>query len=65
MHYRAPDTPQIFQRDIAGKADTRLSRQYGSLSPETKLAFWYLLAQGMESGTIIPMPPNYELPQLR
>jgi hypothetical protein len=51
------------QRDIAGKADTTISREYGSLSPETKLAFWYLLAQGMESGTIIPMPPNYEFPQ--
>jgi hypothetical protein len=51
------------QRDIAGKKNTRFSRQYGSLSPETKLAFWYLLAQGMENGTIIPMPPDYELPQ--
>jgi hypothetical protein len=51
------------QRDIAASADTRFSRQYGSMSPETKLAFWYLLAQGMDSGTIIPMPPNYELPQ--
>lgn len=51
------------QRDIAAKKDTQFSRQYGALSPETKLAFWYFLAQGMESGTIIPMPPNYELPQ--
>lgn len=51
------------QRDIASKKDTQLSREYGSLSPETKLAFWYFLAQGMESGTIIPMPPNYEFPQ--
>ena len=51
------------QRDIASKKDTQLSREYGSLSPETKLAFWYFLAQGMENGTIIPMPPHYELPQ--
>jgi hypothetical protein len=51
------------QRDIASNADTLISREYGSLSPETKLAFWYFLAQGMENGTIIPMPPNYELPQ--
>src|SRR5918998_5778596 len=51
------------QRDIATNADTLISREYGSLSPETKLAFWYFLAQGMEKGTIIPMPPNYELPQ--
>ncbi len=50
-------------REIVEKANTQLSRQYGSLSPETKLAFWYFLAQGMETGTIIPMPPDYELPQ--
>ena len=51
------------QRDIASNADTLISREYGSLSPETKLAFWYFLAQGMEKGTIIPVPPDYELPQ--
>ena len=51
------------QRDIASNADTLISREYGSLSPETKLAFWYFLAQGMENGTIIPMPPDYELRQ--
>lgn len=51
------------QRDIASGKNTQLSRQYGSLSPETKLAFWYFLAQGMESGTIIPMPPDYQFPQ--
>lgn len=50
-------------RDIAEKVNNQISREYGSLSPETKLAFWYFLAQGMESGTIIPMPPDYELPQ--
>jgi hypothetical protein len=49
-------------RDIASNANTVISREYGSLSPETKLAFWYFLAQGMENGTIIPMPPDYELP---
>ncbi|MFB8789705.1 MAG: orange carotenoid protein N-terminal domain-containing protein [Potamolinea sp.] len=51
------------QRGIASNADTLISREYGSLSPETKLAFWYFLAQGMENGTIIPVPPDYKLPQ--
>jgi hypothetical protein len=51
------------QREIVSNADTLISREYGSLSPETKLAFWYFLAQGMENGTIIPVPPDYELPQ--
>jgi hypothetical protein len=51
------------QRDIVSNVDNQISREYGSLSPETKLAFWYFLAQGMERGTIIPVPPDYELPQ--
>lgn len=50
------------QREIVNKADTQISREYGSLSANTKLAFWYLLARGMEEGTIIPMPDQYELP---
>ncbi|HEY9634096.1 MAG TPA: orange carotenoid protein N-terminal domain-containing protein [Coleofasciculaceae cyanobacterium] len=49
------------QRDLLSNADTLISREYGSLSDNTKLLFWYRLAQGMESATIVPMPPNYEL----
>lgn len=49
------------QRDFLSNADTELSREYGSLSDNTKLLLWYRLAQGMESATIVPMPPNYEL----
>ena len=49
-------------RDIASKANTELSRMYGSMSPETKLAFWYFLAVGMDEGTIIPVPPDQQLP---
>jgi hypothetical protein len=49
------------QRDLLSNADTEISREYGSLSANTKLLFWYRLAQGMESATIVPMPPNYEL----
>ncbi len=49
------------QRDLLSGADTLISREYGSLSANTKLLFWYRLAQGMESAVIVPMPPNYEL----
>ena len=49
------------QRDLLTNADTLIGREYGSLSANTKLLFWYRLAQGMESATIVPMPPNYEL----
>ncbi|MGB3199371.1 MAG: orange carotenoid protein N-terminal domain-containing protein [Nodosilinea sp.] len=44
-----------------GDQGNQISREYGSLSANTKLAFWYFLAQGMTSGEIIPMPDNYEL----
>jgi len=50
-------------RDIASKANTEISRIYGSMSPETKLAFWYFLAVGMDEKTIIPVPPDYQLPE--
>lgn len=50
------------QRDIANRADIQYSRAYGALSPAAKLDFWLLLAQGMESGEIINVPDDYELP---
>lgn len=49
------------QRDLITKADTLISREYGSMGDTTKLLFWYRLAQGMETGTIIPMPQGYKL----
>lgn len=49
------------QRDLINKADNQYSRMYGSMSDTTKLLFWYRLSQGMDSGTIIPMPSDYKL----
>ena len=48
------------QRNIVENKDNLISREYGSLSENTKLYFWYRLAQGMEAGTIVPVPDNYE-----
>lgn len=48
------------QRQIIEKQDCLICREYGSLSENTKLLFWYYLAQGMDEGVIIPMPENYE-----
>lgn len=48
------------QRKIIEGQDTVISREYGALSENTQLYFWYRLAQGMEAGTIIPVPDNYE-----
>ncbi|OYD88872.1 Orange carotenoid protein [Nostoc sp. 'Peltigera membranacea cyanobiont' 213] len=50
------------QRDLINKVDTQISREYGSLGDTTKLLFWYRLSQGMDDGTIIPVPADYELP---
>lgn len=49
-------------RDIASHADTPISRAYGALSPSAKLDIWLMLAQGMQDGTIVAYPDNYQLP---
>jgi len=49
------------QRDLISGKNNLISREYGAMSDTTKLLFWYRLAQGMDSATIIPMPPNYQL----
>jgi hypothetical protein len=48
------------QRKLFSRTNSLISREYGSLSENTKLLFWYRLAQGMEDGSIVPMPDNYE-----
>lgn len=48
-------------RDLATNADTQVSRSYGVLSVNTKLAFWYQLAEWMNQGFVVPMPPGYQL----
>lgn len=50
------------QREIAGRVDTEISRTYSALSSSGKLDVWLLLAQGMEQGTVIQVPDDYELP---
>lgn len=48
-------------RDLARKVSTPVSRSYGAFTPNNKLAFWYMLAEGMEKGEIIPVPNYYKL----
>ncbi len=48
-------------RDLASKANTPISRSYGILSANTKLAFWYQLAEWMKQGFVVPVPPGYQL----
>ncbi|BAC87991.1 orange carotenoid protein N-terminal domain-containing protein [Gloeobacter violaceus] len=47
--------------DLARRADTPISRSYGYFSVNTKLGFWYQLAEWMAQGTVAPIPANYQM----
>lgn len=56
-----PQSQQLqVMRDLAGRVNSPISRAYGVLSANTKLAFWYQLAVWMSEGAVIPMPIGYE-----
>ncbi|MDJ0557100.1 MAG: orange carotenoid protein N-terminal domain-containing protein [Microcoleaceae cyanobacterium MO_207.B10] len=48
-------------RDLASSKNTPISRAYGVLGTNTKLAFWYQLAEWMKEGYVISMPSFYQL----
>jgi hypothetical protein len=48
-------------RDLAAQRNTPISRAYGILSVNTKLAFWYELSELMVKGFVIPLPAGYQL----
>ena len=48
-------------RDLVGKVNNPLTRAYGLLTSNNKLAFWYQLAEWMRSGEVIPVPAGYQL----
>ena len=50
-----------FMRDLANCSNTAMTRAYGLLTNNTKLAFWYQLAELMRTGDVIPAPPGYTL----
>lgn len=47
-------------RDLITKKNTSVSRAYGILSNNTKLAFWYELSELMVQGFVVPMPAGYK-----
>lgn len=49
-----------FMRDLAANKNTPQTRSYGVLSNNTKLAFWYQLAEAMRTGEVIPVPSFYK-----
>ncbi|MBD2666361.1 orange carotenoid protein [Richelia sinica FACHB-800] len=48
-------------RDLVAQRNTQFSRAYGLLSNNTKLAFWYELAELMAKGFVVPVPPGYQI----
>lgn len=48
-------------RELASHADTPISRSYGFFSVNTKLAFWYELAELMKQGVVTAVPTGYEM----
>lgn len=48
-------------RDLVKKISTPITRSYGVLSINTKLAFWYQLAELMNEGTVVPVPDYYKM----
>ncbi|MBD2247093.1 orange carotenoid protein N-terminal domain-containing protein [Nostoc sp. FACHB-888] len=50
------------QRDIISGANNNITQGYTALSPNAKLDVWLLLAQGMDNGSVIQVPSDYQLP---
>ncbi|NEP03381.1 MAG: orange carotenoid protein [Okeania sp. SIO2G4] len=48
-------------RDLAASKNNPISRAYGILSANTKLAFWYQLTESIEEGDIVPIPTFHQL----
>jgi hypothetical protein len=58
----SPEEQLQAQRDIIAGADTDITRAYSAMSSSSKLDIWLRLAQGMDKGTIIQVPSDYQLP---
>jgi hypothetical protein len=51
------------QRDMIEGADSEVGRAYSAFDSSAKMDAWLLLARGMEDGTIIQVPSDYQLPE--
>ncbi|MBW4684734.1 MAG: Orange carotenoid protein [Komarekiella atlantica HA4396-MV6] len=58
----SPEEQLQAQRDLINGAANNISQAYNALSPNARLDVWLLLAQGMENGSIIQVPSDYQLP---
>jgi len=51
------------QRDIVNGSESNYVHLYDALASSGRLEVWLLLAQGMEQGTIVKPPADYQLPE--
>ena len=49
------------QRDVVSGQASEFGTTYGDFNSSNRLAFWYLLAQGMENGQIVNVPSDYQM----
>ncbi|MEM9214457.1 MAG: orange carotenoid protein N-terminal domain-containing protein [Cyanobacteria bacterium P01_F01_bin.150] len=52
-----------FMRNLTDCRDTPMTRSYGILTRNTKLAFWFQLSEMMRSGTVLGVPSDHQLSQ--
>lgn len=51
------------QRELLSGGNSEFSREYTAMSSSGRMEVWLLLGQGMEDGSIIGFPSDYQLPQ--
>ncbi len=57
----SPEQQLGFMRDLVTRTNTDLTRAYGVLTNNTKLAFWFQLAEWMRAGKVIQVPDTFAL----
>ncbi len=58
-----PEQEQLqAQRNLLQGSASEHGKAYSALSRNAKLEVWLLLAQGMENGSIVQVPSDYQLP---
>lgn len=51
------------QRDMIDETGNEIGKAYSALDSSGRMNAWLLLARGMENGTIIQVPDDYQLPE--
>jgi hypothetical protein len=58
---KSQDEQLQIMRDLLTPNTSEIRQEYDALSNNTKLAFWYRLAQGMEGSTVVGVPGEFQL----